>query len=159
MYKRQILAVLKSGACYVPIEPGLPADRLRYLIEDSGARRIISHGKSSERLEKLAGASAGACAGADLVLTPGQLICLNRDAAAIAAQSSAAPDIAIDPQNRAYIIYTSGSTGQPKGCQLTHANVLRLFAACEEHFDFSCSPEPGQPQHVWTLFHLSLIHI
>src|SRR5205085_4462926 len=48
--------------------------------------------------------------------------------------------------NAAYVIYTSGSTGRPKGVVVSHRNVLRLFAATKDWFDFS-------PRDVWTLFH------
>src|SRR5215210_3294914 len=50
------------------------------------------------------------------------------------------------PQNTAYVIYTSGSTGKPKGVQVTHANVVRLFAATDEWFGFGA-------EDVWALFH------
>jgi amino acid adenylation domain-containing protein len=130
-----ILGVLKAGACYVPIEPGLPGERLRFLLQDSGARLIVSHGRSAERLGRLDDQSLPVLDLDEVALQ-----------AALAALPVAAPAVAIGPQNRAYIIYTSGSTGQPKGCQLTHANVLRLFAACETHFEFGATD-------AWTLFH------
>ena len=132
-----ILAVLKAGACYVPVEPGLPAERLRYLINDSGARCLISHAASSERLRQLEG------------IEPASLLCLTQEADAIARRSAQPLHLPIHADRRAYIIYTSGSTGLPKGCELTHANVLRLFKACEAHFNFA----PQDAPQVWSFFH------
>src|SRR5262249_7474375 len=56
------------------------------------------------------------------------------------------PPCEVMPEQLAYLIYTSGSTGQPKGVQITHANVPRLFQATADHFRF-------QPADVWTFFH------
>src|SRR4029077_13813442 len=71
-------------------------------------------------------------------------VCLEDDALA-ACPSDPLPDAAV-PENLAYVIYTSGSTGRPKGVGVSHANVARLFASCQERFGFSES-------EVWTLFH------
>jgi amino acid adenylation domain-containing protein len=75
-----------------------------------------------------------------------EVICLDSAAAAVEQQSSQNPARAGDPGNVAYVIYTSGSTGRPKGVQVTHANVLRLFAATADRFRFDA-------RDVWTLFH------
>jgi amino acid adenylation domain-containing protein len=125
-----LLAVLKTGACYVPIEPTLPAARQRFMLEDSSACLLLSHAVHE---------SSG-CA------VP--ILQVDRDTAqAVTATISTPPAVNISPTDRAYIIYTSGSTGQPKGCELTHANVLRLFAACGE------AAIPFGPAQVWSLFH------
>ncbi|MCP2010931.1 amino acid adenylation domain-containing protein, partial [Duganella violaceipulchra] len=125
-----ILAVLKAGGCYVPMEPGAPDERLAYVLADCGARHAIGHGAHSARLAALLDGA----------------VCLDAEAAAIEACAATAPSPGVDPQRSAYVIYTSGSTGQPKGVQLTHANVLRLFSACARHFDFD-------HDQVWTMFH------
>src|SRR5207253_7786280 len=101
-----IVAVLKAGGAYVPLDPAYPARRLAYLVENSGARVLISR----EGLP-------------DGIVHSSAEILLDRDAAGIAAEPSAAIDPGISPDNAAYIIYTSGSTGTPKGCIVTHRNV------------------------------------
>jgi len=62
------------------------------------------------------------------------------------------PNRAIDPASLIYVIYTSGSTGKPKGCQLTHANVARLFTSTEPWFGFG-------PDDVWTFFHSQRVRL
>ncbi|HEX5727322.1 MAG TPA: amino acid adenylation domain-containing protein, partial [Longimicrobiaceae bacterium] len=125
-----ILAILKSGAGYLPLDPAYPEDRLAYMLEDSGAPIVVTTAVLRDRLP----------AGSATVL------CLQCDAAAIAAESPEAPEIDISPESLAYVIYTSGSTGKPKGVEVTHANVVRLFSATDHWFGFGA-------QDVWTLFH------
>jgi amino acid adenylation domain-containing protein len=111
-----LLAVLKTGAAYVPLDPAWPAERLAFAREDSGATLLID------------------------------AAFLEREAAAIAGQSTDRLDQDIDPELPAYVIYTSGSTGRPKGVVVPHANVIRLFAATAPWFGFSSDD-------VWALFH------
>ncbi|HEX5726434.1 MAG TPA: amino acid adenylation domain-containing protein, partial [Longimicrobiaceae bacterium] len=124
-----ILAILKSGAGYLPLDPAYPEDRLAYMLEDSGAPIVVTTAALRDRLP------AGPT-----------LLCLQCDAAAIAAESPEAPEIEVSPDSLAYVIYTSGSTGKPKGVQVTHANVARIFSATDHWFGFGA-------QEVWTLFH------
>ncbi|AUH50745.1 hypothetical protein CXB49_07990 [Chromobacterium sp. ATCC 53434] len=121
-----VLAVLKAGAGYVPMDPAYPADRIRYILDDSGARAVLSTAALAPTLPPFSGAT--------LTLDGGD--------AAPAAELPAhdAPD------GLAYIIYTSGSTGRPKGVAVSHRNAARLFAASAGLFDFG-------PRDVWTLFH------
>ncbi len=103
-----LLAVFKAGGVYVPLDPHYPAERLRFMIEDSGVARVITR----ERwLDALAGA-------------PAEFICLDRIADALAQQPVAdlQPDLA--PDAPAYIVYTSGSTGAPKGALIPHRQIL-----------------------------------
>jgi amino acid adenylation domain-containing protein len=75
-----------------------------------------------------------------------QVVRLDADWPAIAAEPTTAPPSGVHPDNLAYVIYTSGSTGRPKGTLITHGCVSRLFAANEAQFGFG-------PADVWTLFH------
>ncbi|WP_146742976.1 non-ribosomal peptide synthetase, partial [Lonsdalea quercina] len=123
-----VLAVLKAGGGYVPIDPTYPADRIRYLLEDSAPLGWITEGAlwaqtpTDVRLFDLA------------------------SPALLAGQPDDNPDQAADPHQLAYVIYTSGSTGQPKGVMVEHAQVMRLFASTRRWFDFGADD-------VWSLFH------
>lgn len=118
-----LLAVLKSGAAYVPLDPEHPADRLARLIEETRPVLVID--------DSWPGPAAPAW-----TAPPGSAPDL-RDA------ERTAP---LRPGHPAYVIHTSGSTGRPKGVVVTHANVARLLRTTEESFGFG-------PDDVWTLFH------
>ncbi|MDF0729149.1 amino acid adenylation domain-containing protein, partial [Pseudomonas entomophila] len=121
-----LLAILKAGGAYVPLDPAYPQERLAYMIEDSGIALLLAQPQVLERLP-----------------LPEQLpVLLLGDSAS----RDDDPVTAVGPDNLAYVIYTSGSTGKPKGTLLAHRNVLRLFSATDQWFDFG-------PQDVWTLFH------
>ncbi|MBV6286777.1 amino acid adenylation domain-containing protein, partial [Pseudomonas sp. MAFF 301350] len=123
-----LLAILKAGGAYVPLDPAYPAERLAYMIEDSGIDLLLTQAHLLAQLPLPAGV---------------QPLLLDE---AVGTCSEANPDVALDPANLAYVIYTSGSTGKPKGTLLAHHNVLRLFAATEHWFNFG-------PSDVWSLFH------
>ncbi|HEX2081288.1 MAG TPA: amino acid adenylation domain-containing protein, partial [Longimicrobium sp.] len=119
-----MLAVLKAGAAYLPLDPAYPADRLAYMLEDSRAPVLVTQ----ESLRALL-PSHGV-----------RVVAIDTDAEAIAAESADAPADAADPRNAAYVIYTSGSTGRPKGVQVTHGNAVSFFAGMDESVG---GPIPG----------------
>jgi len=122
-----ILAILKCGAAYVPIDPAYPQDRVSYILKDSCAKAFLTN--------------------RDDLHFSGATIHTSRDQQQInAMDGSALTNATISPHDPAYIIYTSGSTGQPKGCVVTHHNVIRLMNATDSWFHF-CERD------VWTLFH------
>ncbi len=125
-----ILAALKAGGAYLPLDPAYPGDRLRFMLKDAGVLFLLTLERWEEGLA-----------------APGRtMICLDRDLEVIEAEASRNPDLQIDAENAAYVIYTSGSTGKPKGVVVSHHNVTRLLAATQGWFDFSgCD--------VWALFH------
>ncbi|MFB0617917.1 amino acid adenylation domain-containing protein [Streptomyces sp. AGS-58] len=118
-----LLGVLKSGAGYLPLDPGQPADRLGYILADAGADVLVADRRTGEE------------AVTTLLLGEDDQQWPDTDPVPLATSG-----------NTAYVIYTSGSTGAPKGVQVTHANVLRLLGSCQQDFGFG-------PQDVWTLFH------
>ncbi|HEX9937488.1 MAG TPA: amino acid adenylation domain-containing protein [Longimicrobium sp.] len=99
-----LLAVLKAGAAYVPLDPEHPADRLAWMLSDSGARVLLTRGA-------LAGRVGG---------WRGEVVALDRERACVAAGLPDAPGVEADPDGLAYVIYTSGSTGRPKGVGVPH---------------------------------------
>ncbi|MGW4967902.1 amino acid adenylation domain-containing protein [Nonomuraea sp. NPDC004186] len=102
-----ILAVLKSGGTYLPIDPGLPRQRIDFMLADS-------------RAEVLIGAAAE---GVRVHVDPARI------ADVLAAEPETAPGAAVHPESTAYIIYTSGSTGRPKGVAVPHRAVNNFLAA------------------------------
>ncbi|MFE4975819.1 amino acid adenylation domain-containing protein [Kitasatospora sp. NPDC056651] len=130
-----ILAVLKSGAGYVPIDPEHPAERIAHVLTD--ARPVLTL-TTAEVDGALAGVRAG---GRRLVLDdPGTA------AAVAAAATTALPVAGRGPEDPAYVIYTSGSTGVPKGVVIPHGNVARLFSSTAHWYGFD-------EHDVWSLFH------
>jgi amino acid adenylation domain-containing protein len=105
-----ILAVCKTGGAYVPLDAANPVDRMRYMLENAGARLVVSTGPLPPALREI---------GAEVVDT-------RAEAADIAARPSTDPAVPCDPDNLAYVLYTSGSTGRPKGVAVTHRGVPNL---------------------------------
>ncbi|WP_019813088.1 non-ribosomal peptide synthetase, partial [Saccharomonospora saliphila] len=126
-----VLAVLKTGAAYVPLDPDHPAERLAHILTDARPRLLVTES-----------AVAGALPGADEL----PRLELDRLAERIAGAATTDPGVAVPPDAAAYVIYTSGSTGTPKGVVVSHRNVARLFDATRQWFHFG-------PEDVWTLFH------
>ncbi|HEX8559858.1 MAG TPA: amino acid adenylation domain-containing protein [Pyrinomonadaceae bacterium] len=113
-----LLGVLKAGGCYVPLDPAYPEERLRLMLEDSGATLLLTE-------RRFAGGLEGRAA---------RLVLLDDDAAGLAGESAADPPRAAAPENLAYVIYTSGSTGRPKGVMVTHGSLTNFVrAACAEY--------------------------
>ncbi|MGW8062456.1 amino acid adenylation domain-containing protein [Streptomyces ziwulingensis] len=121
-----MLAVLKSGAAYLPLDPAYPDERLRLMVEDAQPACLLTDTAHAER-------DLGAPAGAAVVLD---------DPAVRAELASAASHDLTDadraappaPGHPAYVIYTSGSTGTPKGVVVAHRSVLPLLAWTEKEF-------------------------
>src|SRR5262249_51307771 len=122
-----ILAILKAGAAYLPLDSDYPRERLTFLIEDARVRTVIGN-------SKIAGS---------LRLGTAQWLDIATDGVGL---SDTDLEPISTPDDLAYVIYTSGSTGKPKGVLVTHANVSRLFTATDHWFRFG-------PHDVWTLFH------
>ncbi|MEU3100296.1 amino acid adenylation domain-containing protein [Streptomyces griseoflavus] len=103
-----LLAALKAGAGYVPVDPGHPADRIAYLLDDSAPAAVVC---ADAGHPALAGRPAPVPLGDPAVR------------AALAAYDGPAPDAEVRPGDTAYVIYTSGSTGRPKGVVVEHRTV------------------------------------
>src|SRR5215469_12038377 len=120
-----LLAVLKAGGAYVPLDPAYPAERLRFMLEDSAPVALLTQ----QRLADLFTGLNHPLPVLDLTAAPA--------AWASMPQTNPAPtEIGLTPQHLAYVIYTSGSTGTPKGVMVQHGNVARLFTATDDWFHF-----------------------
>ncbi|MFH9269263.1 amino acid adenylation domain-containing protein, partial [Streptomyces sp. NPDC017546] len=128
-----LLAVVKSGAAYVPLDPAYPSERLAFVVGDAGPSLVVT--------------SSGVWAGLGAEVrgvVPGVVFVDDLPAGAGAGAGVVLPRVWGD--SPAYVIYTSGSTGRPKGVVVPHRNVVRLFEATGPWFGFG-------PDDVWTLFH------
>ncbi|NOK01767.1 MULTISPECIES: MupA/Atu3671 family FMN-dependent luciferase-like monooxygenase [Myxococcus] len=109
-----MLGILEAGGAYVPLDPDYPRERLTYMLEDSGARVLVTQSHLAGTLP---------VAGLHTVLL---------DTAEPYAATPASPlALGTTPDNAAYVIYTSGSTGRPKGVVVPHGGVANFFAAMD----------------------------
>jgi len=108
-----ILGVLKAGGAYVPLDPSYPADRLAYLMQDSGVPILLTQERLLTKLPE----------------QQASVICLDRDWHVVAEESAEPCSNSVSPEQLAYVIYTSGSTGQPKGVMLEHKGLVNLTLA------------------------------
>ncbi|MCK9922450.1 amino acid adenylation domain-containing protein [Frankia sp. AgPm24] len=134
-----LLGVLKSGAGYLPLDPGLPPERLGYMLTDAGVSVVVTGPEQRSLL-------------ADLF--DGELVVVGLDPPAVvgSAPPPGGEPARSDADNVAYVIYTSGSTGRPKGVSVSHANVVRLLRRASEHYRFTDSD-------VWSLFHAATFDV
>ncbi|WP_329413625.1 non-ribosomal peptide synthase/polyketide synthase [Nocardia vinacea] len=125
-----LVAVIKAGGGYLPIDPNYPADRIEYVLDD--ARPICAITSAGTEL-------APGWFGGPVI----DIAATNQCSTAITQAERRRP---LNPAHTAYVIYTSGSTGNPKGVVIPHRNVLRLLDNTQCHFEFG-------PSDIWTLFH------
>jgi amino acid adenylation domain-containing protein len=116
-----VLGVLKAGGAYVPLDPTHPADRLSFMLEDTGMTVLLTQSQLRSQVEHLK---------PEL-----HLVCLDRDWPVIAEESPQNPASEVRPGNLAYVIYTSGSTGRPKGVMIEHRSLLNSFLAWKEAYE------------------------
>nr|WP_229675792.1 non-ribosomal peptide synthase/polyketide synthase [Hoyosella rhizosphaerae] len=127
-----LLAVVKSGAGYLPIDVSYPADRIEFMLADGAPVSVLT-----TRSEQ-----------AVLPAVSAELIYLDDDISNLSAEPITDADrlAPLSWDNTAYVIYTSGSTGTPKGVTVPHRTVLTLFANTHAKFNFD-------ENDVWTMFH------
>ncbi|WP_392535132.1 amino acid adenylation domain-containing protein [Nostoc sp. C117] len=111
-----LLGILKAGGAYVPIDPNYPQERIRFMLQDCGAKVLLTH----SQLKDLSAIAEGVDNKETLAQSP-LILCLDRDN--FANQSTENPSRQSQPDDLAYVIYTSGSTGQPKGVELLHRGL------------------------------------
>jgi amino acid adenylation domain-containing protein len=106
-----LLAVLKSGGAYLPLDPAYPAERIRQFLDDARAAVVLTHSSLAPRLPA----------------TAARVVRMDEEAQAINARPAGDPARIAEPENLAYVIYTSGSTGRPKGVQIEHRSAVALL--------------------------------
>lgn len=115
-----MLAVLKAGSAYVPLDPLFPPERLAYMIEDARISTILTQ---SELQEAFA--------------TEGKtIIRLDTDAAKVDAESARNPNLPLRSSSLAYTIYTSGSSGRPKGVMIEHRSLVNCLSSMQNEPGF-----------------------
>ncbi len=109
-----LLAVMKAGGAYLPLDPRFPAERLAMMHEDGAPSVLLTHDVLASRLPRIE------C----------PIVKIDADWERIASESPLGISHPVDPENLAYVIFTSGSTGRPKGVQIPHralTNLLQTF--------------------------------
>ncbi|WP_157697822.1 non-ribosomal peptide synthetase, partial [Caballeronia calidae] len=124
-----LLAILKAGAAYVPLDPAYSGERLTHILTDSTPRLLLAD-----------------TAGREALGDTGTLAVIDPNASPDCELSPDDPQTRVAAPNLAYVIYTSGSTGKPKGVMVEHAQIVRLFDATQDWFGFD-------EHDVWCLFH------
>jgi len=124
-----MIAILKSGCAYVPVDTNYPVDRIAFILKDSNAPVVITDNKSVHLVDQ----------------SSSEIINLDHHQT-FPENNSIYTDVAVNSDDTAYVIYTSGSTGIPKGTLISHGNVTRLFNSTDDWFGFN-------EDDVWTLFH------
>ena len=108
-----LIAVLKAGAAYVPLDPDYPEERISYMVEDANVSLLLTQESVLHAMPSLNKSGA---------------VCLDRDFAQIAQHSESNPERIVNPGNPAYVIYTSGSTGRPKGVVVSQGNLAYFIS-------------------------------
>jgi non-ribosomal peptide synthetase component F len=111
-----LLAIQKSGAGYVPLDPLYPSERIQWMLEDSKAPVVLTTSDLSEHIGMPASS-----------LPQPKLVCLDTEADFIACYDAKNPDVTFAAADLMYVIFTSGSTGRPKGVQICHQSMVNFL--------------------------------
>jgi amino acid adenylation domain-containing protein len=123
-----LLAILKSGAAYVPLDPDYPTGRLSFMLQDAGVPILITQQHLVARFNPV----------------QTKIISLDADKTLLNDQNLINPISNITSSDLAYVIYTSGSTGQPKGAKITHGSLLNLIFWHQRAFEVTASDRATQ---------------
>lgn len=113
-----IWGILKAGGVFVPMDPEFPADRLKYMVENTGASLVITDSSSTHFLAAIHNVPT--------------IISADNEWSEIRGQSDLSPHITISEEHLAYVIYTSGSTGLPKGVMIKHKSLSNFLSGLFE---------------------------
>ena len=116
-----MLAILKAGGAFVPLDPAYPQQRLDWIVKDIQAPVMICHQQYQDRFGQF----------------EGEYICLDALPKGILNQSEESPVVSVIKDHLAYVIYTSGSTGKPKGVMISHANLSNFIESAIEVYQLN----------------------
>ena len=111
-----LMAILKAGGAFLPLDADDPESRLRFILKDTDFKYLISNQKNNPRLRE------GAF----------ERICMDADSATLSTMPVSNPSTRAKSRNLAYVLFTSGSTGRPKGVEVEHRSIVSLV--CENHY-------------------------
>ncbi len=154
-----IYGILRAGATYVPLDPGAPAARNAYILDNCSVAAVIVERGFVESLEKEF-ATLGAPLPSRIAVAPEEGPVPLARALEAAEEADRAPQTASHPSDAdelAYILYTSGSTGKPKGVMLSHRNAVSFVDWCSEVFEPSA--EDSFSSHAPLHFDLSILDV
>jgi amino acid adenylation domain-containing protein len=117
-----LLAVLKSGAAYLPIDPSYPGQRIDFILADSGAKVLVTKGNLTRGIKRKP-----------------EMIDIHSPEWSNVSSSQPLNHSTVNPFDLAYVIYTSGSTGKPKGVMIEHYSVVNLVVSQVSHFPITAS--------------------
>nr|MBP6750761.1 amino acid adenylation domain-containing protein [Xanthomonadaceae bacterium] len=129
-----VLAVVKAGGAYLPLDPMLPEDRLAFVLADACPPIVLTDRAHRDAVERIVAAQGSHSA------TPARIVDLDADASAWASQAASNLDpaeIGLTPSHLAYVIYTSGSTGTPKGVLVEHRQIMAIAAGWRRQYDLA----------------------
>jgi amino acid adenylation domain-containing protein len=122
-----LLAILKSGAAYVALDPSHPSERLIYMLQDARVSVLVTQQHVSVALPA----------------HDAHVVCLDNDSS-LAHERSDNPGVKVHADDTAYVIYTSGSTGKPKGVQVAHSSLLNLLFWHQRLFSITAADRATQ---------------
>jgi amino acid adenylation domain-containing protein len=133
-----LLGILKAGGAYVPLDPEYPHERLTFMLADSQVPVLVTREELADQLPA----------------TSTQLLCLDSDARAVAAESPENPERVACAEHLAYVLYTSGSTGRPKGVMVEHRGLVNYLSWCARAYGMA--EGAGAPVHSPLAFDLTV---
>ena len=115
-----IIGILKAGCAYVALDPNAPSDRLKFIVGDSGAKLVLTAGKPGQKVKESSDREIISLDSCEILKS------LSSDAPRLCRELTA--------QDTCYCLYTSGTTGTPKGCLITHENVVQAMLSFQRLF-------------------------
>ncbi len=116
-----LLAVLKAGAAYVPLDPAYPRERLSFMLEETGTRVLLTQQALVDQL----------------FAPHAQSLCLDTEWTKVAGEAQQNPQSGVREENLAYVIYTSGSTGRPKAVMNSHRGIVNRLLWMQEQYQLT----------------------
>ncbi|HID54502.1 MAG TPA: amino acid adenylation domain-containing protein, partial [Anaerolineae bacterium] len=148
-----LLAVLKAGGAYIPLDPAYPPERLAFMIQDAQPALVLTDSQIVESsLSRVVESSDSHV----VLLCNNQIIALpNHHTIQLSGyKTTRLPDYQTNPDSLAYVIYTSGSTGKPKGAMLLHRGVVNYLTWCQQAYPVTKGQ--GAPVHSSISFDLTV---